>query len=186
MLRTMKTKIIILGSVAILIAISSFFFANQYKTDIMAGSPKLGRPTSMPGPITLTDPLTDPLYKTPDVGQGIVGEEDLTKAIDPAYFIKLYLPYMDENNVPAGSGFAVESSEMLTPGALFTAKVYPSGSNVNNENTIQVGQGTVKSSGILKFDASLPTNLSLGSYTIEVSDGTKVFQTPFVIRPPSS
>jgi hypothetical protein len=183
-MNSMRTKIIAFGALLLIAVAVIFFFLLQGEKDIMAGSPKIERPTSMPGPTAPVEPITDPRYKEPDTGNGVVGAEDPVKAVDPAYFTKLFLPYVDENNVPAGSGFAIESSEKLTVGAVFTAKAYPKGASVSDSRTVELGKGTVPSSGILKFNAALPTNLSLGSYTIEVSDGTKVFQTPFVIRPP--
>lgn len=180
----MKTKIIAFGSLLIIAVIAVFFLLIQGEKDIMEGSPKLGRPTEMPAPAQPSMAITDPVYATPTVGAGVVGEEVPSKAVSPENFQKLYIPYVDEYNVPAGSGFALESTEKLTAGASFTAKVYPKGSNASDSKTIEVGKGTVPGTGTLKMNAALPTNLSDGSYTLEVSDGTKVFQTSFVVRPP--
>lgn len=182
-MNSMRTKIIAFGSLLIVIIAVIFFFAVQGEKDIMAGSPKLGRPTSLPGPTEPVTPITDSRYKVPEVGQGEVGKADPVKAVDPAYFAKIYLPYMDEYNVPAGSGFAIEAPGQ-TAGSEFTAKVFPKGSSVTDAKTVELGKGKVNSAGLLQMNAPLPTNLSQGSYTLEVSNGEKDFQTPFVIRPP--
>lgn len=183
MLSSMRAKIITFGSLLILVAVAVFFFLVLGEKDIMKGSPAEGRPTSMAQPTAPVEPITDERYKVPEVGAGVVGEEVPVKAVDPAYFVKLYLPYIDEYNVPAGSGFAIESADLVA-GSEFIAKVYPKGASVDDTRAVEVGKGKVNSAGILKLDAALPTNLSLGSYTIEVSNGEKVFQTPFIIRPP--
>lgn len=180
----MKTKIIAFGSLLMIAVIAVFFLLIQGEKDIMEGSPKTGRPTEMPAPAQPSIAITDPVYAPPTVGAGIVGEEVPAKAVAPENFLQLYIPYPDEYNVPAGSGFSIESIEPLTAGANFSAKVYPKGSDASDSRTIEVGQGTVPGNGILKLKAALPTNLSNGSYTLEVSDGTKVFQTAFVVRPP--
>lgn len=133
--------------------------------------------TQTPAPI-----LEDPRYAIPKVGEGVKGEVDSTKAIDPLYFNKLFLPFIDEPNVMAGSGFAIEAKE-LPAGENYTAIAYPRDTSKDNPLTVELGKGTVDSSGVLMFDAALPTNLSLGSYTIEVSGPSKTFTTPFVIRP---
>lgn len=184
MLNSMRNKIIAFGVLLIVAVAAVFFLLVQGEKDIMEGSPKLGRPTSLPAPSEPRVTITDPVYAEPTVGAGVVGEEDPVKAVDPAYFPQLYIPYVDEYNIPAGSGFSVESSEKLSAGASFNAKVYPKGTSASDSRAIDVGKGTVPSSGILKFKAALPTNLSLGSYTLEISDGTQVFKTSFVIRPP--
>lgn len=183
MKNSIRTKIITFGVLLIIATVAVFFFLVQGEKDIMKGSPKEGRPTSLPGPTAPVTPITDDRYKAPETGTGVVGAEDPVKAVDPAYFVKLYLPYVDEYNVPAGSGFAVEASE-LPAGSEFTAKAYPKGADAGDSRAVDLGKGKVNSAGVLNLDAALPTNLSLGSYTIEVSNGTKVFQTPFVIRPP--
>lgn len=125
---------------------------------------------------------TDPQYAPPVQGEGIQGPEKPELEGDSSYFEPLYLPYMDEINLPAGLGFNV-IAEKLTPGSDYTATVYPRGTDASVPEAFEVGTGTVDSDGNLEFIVSFPTNLSLGAYTLGVAGPDQTFETRFVIRP---
>jgi hypothetical protein len=179
----MKKKLVI-TAIFLIVAIAGVFLMAQLVTkDLTAGSPKLGRPTEYPADTQPSYAITDPVYATPEVGKGIQGEEKPAAAVDPAYFVKLYLPYEDEPNVPAGSGFAIEAPG-VTAGTEFTVTVFPRGTSKASDAAVEIGKAKANGQGILKMDAPLPTNLSNGTYTIEITGGDKDFKTPFTIRPP--
>lgn len=179
----MKKKLVI-TAIFLIVAIAGVFLMAQLVTkDLTAGSPKLGRPTAYDPPAYPSYAITDPVYATPEVGQGVKGEEKPQIAVDPAYFQKLFLPYEDEPNVPAGSGFAIEAPG-VPAGAEFTVTVFPRGATKDSPAAVKIGTGKANGEGVLKMDAPLPTNLSNGTYTIETVGGGKDFKTPFTIRPP--
>lgn len=125
---------------------------------------------------------TDPQYAPPVQGEGVKGPEKPELEGDPSYFEPLYLPYINEINLPAGLGFNV-IAEKLTPGSTYTATVYPRGLDSSVPEAVETGTGTVDSEGNLEFIVSLPTNLSLGSYTLGVTGPDETFETKFIIRP---
>lgn len=180
---SMKKKLVV-TAIFLIAAIAGIFLMAQLVTkDLTEGSPKLGRPTEYPADTQPSYAITDPVYAKPEVGKGVQGDENPAVAVDPAYYIKLYLPYEDEPNVPAGSGFAIEAPE-VTPGAEFTVFIFPRGESKDSPAAVEIGKGKANGAGVLKMDAPLPTNLSNGMYTIETIGGGKDFKTPFTIRPP--
>lgn len=180
---SMKKKLVVTAIFLILAIAGIFLMAQMVTKDLTEGSPKLGRPTEYPVAAQPSYAITDPVYATPEVGKGVQGEEKPAAAVDPAYFQKLYLPYEDEPNVPAGSGFAIEAPG-VTAGAEFTVTIFPRGGTKDSPAAVTVGTGKANGEGTLKMDAPLPTNLSNGTYTIEITGGGKDFKTPFTIRPP--
>lgn len=130
---------------------------------------------------------TDPQYAPTEPGTGIQGPEKPELEGDSSYFAPLYLPYIDVVNLSAGWGFNVIVEDMnLTPGATYTANVYSRGQNASAPEAFEVSTGTVDSEGNLEFIVSLPTNLSLGGYTLGVDGPDDNFETNFNIRPAQS
>lgn len=179
--KALTKKLVIAVSILLTFSLAIVLFVNltASKPDVLAETGE-GRPTSLP-PYTPVK-ITDPAYAEPTVGTGVSGPPVKEKIMDSRDFESLFLPYIDEPNVPAGTGFNVEAKD-LKPGEDFTAVVYPRGSSASNPATVTVGKSKTDSKGKLALVATLPTNLSLGSYTIEVKGPSKTFTTPFVIRP---
>lgn len=182
----LRSKLIIGSILLVLVGIVAFVFLVTAEKDFKytpQGPDGEGRPTALATPLPPQEPITDPVYSIPTEGAGVRGEENPVAAVDSAYFLKVYLPFTDELNISAGNGFALEALE-VEPSSDFTAVAYPKGASKTDPRTADLGKGKADATGTLKMDAAIPTNLSLGSYTLEVSNGSKTFTTPFVIRPP--
>lgn len=179
--RSLKKKLLIsFGLFVVFAVLAGFLIATVNVDKEPYGETGTGRPTSLPSYTPVE--ITDPAYATPTTGSGVQGPEVKEKALDPAYFQQLFLPYEDEPNIKAGNGFNVKAEE-LKANEKFTAVAYPKGSTSSDPATITVGEGTVDSAGKLSFIVTTPTNLSTGSYILETKGASKTFKTPFVIRP---
>lgn len=137
---------------------------------------KIGRDAKNP----LSDLKVSPAPVSP-AGKGVKDTVAEVPPKNPLYFSKVSLPFIDDVGINPGDGFILESKEKFAPNEELRTVIFPRGESASSPNAYTGKTITSNAQGGLDAVYPLPSKLSLGTYTLEVTSSTKKFDLNFTL-----
>lgn len=113
------------------------------------------------------------------VGKGVVGAENPAVETTPDFYSPLRLPFVDDVSVNVGSGILL-SSETMTETSEVTAVLHPrgiAGTDADVPLTVTINKDTTEEDR----NVAVPSNVTVGLYTLEVSEGAKKYSAKITV-----
>lgn len=129
-------------------------------------------------------PLSDLHHSPAPISPAGKGVQDTVKDVpqqSPLYFSEVILPFIDDVGVNPGGGFILGSKEKFIPNEELTTVIFPRGASAESPAAYTGKTIKVNAQGGLDAAYPLPTKLSMGTYTLEVTSANKTFDLNFTL-----
>lgn len=113
------------------------------------------------------------------VGKGVSGAENPKIETSPDFYSPLKVPFLDDVSVNVGSGILL-SSETMTEKSEVTAFLHPRGT-ANAAADVPLVVTVNKDTPEEDRNIAIPSNVTVGMYTLEVSEGDKKYSANITI-----